>query len=112
MPPEGVRRFPVGTMLVKTMEGGTPQEWAVHAMVKRDGTYGYENSTPGWEWFELRLDADEVPVILWRGPGPPSGMGYRALFGDGGVIELVCGDCHGPAWQNDSVLNDHVRLSY
>lgn len=112
MPPPGERRFPVGTMLIKTIESGAPQDWAIHAMVKRGDDFGVENGTVGWEFFELRFDDEEVPVILWRGPGPPSGLGYRARGVDGGTGELVCADCHAPAWTNDSVLNEHIRLSY
>lgn len=112
LPPEGERRFPVGTILVKAIESGeTPQDWVIHAMVKRGGL-GFGGGTPGWEVFELRLDARERPVILWRGEGPPSGLGYGIGAPDGGVTTLVCSDCHAPAWRNDSVLNPHVRLRY
>lgn len=109
MPPAGAATFPVGTMIVKTIESGAPSEWAVHAMVKRGGGIGEPEGLPGWELFELRFDEDERPIILWRGPGPPTGLGYAAPF-DGGVVELVCSDCHTAAWQNDSVLNEHTTL--
>ncbi|MCB9597253.1 MAG: hypothetical protein H6719_31300 [Sandaracinaceae bacterium] len=109
MPPEGLRRFPVGTILVKTIENGAPQDWAIHAFVKRGGDFG--EGLVGWELFELRFDEDERPIILWRGAGPPSGQGYLAPV-DGGSVELVCRDCHAAGWQNDSVLNPFTRLSY
>ncbi|HJL14692.1 MAG TPA: hypothetical protein RMH99_03490 [Sandaracinaceae bacterium LLY-WYZ-13_1] len=111
MPPEGVRRFPVGTILIKTIESGSPQEWAIHGMVKRSSDFAATTGLIGWELFELRFDDEERPVILWRGEGPPSGMGYAAPI-DGGIAELVCSDCHAAAWTNDSVLNEHTRLAY
>ncbi len=111
MPPEGLAEFPIGTILVKTIENGAPHEWAIHAMVKRGGGIGWPDGLYGWELFELRFDAEERPVIVWRGPGPPTGMGYASPI-DGGLVELVCSDCHAAAWMNDSVINEHVRLRY
>lgn len=110
LPPDGARAFPVGTMVLKTIESGPPQEWAIHAMVKRGGGFG--TSLPGWELFELRFDDAERVVIQWRGEGPPSGMGYGLRTDAGEVVELVCSDCHAASWQNDSILNVHTRLSY
>jgi hypothetical protein len=112
MPPAGERRFPVGTMMVKTVETGDVEDWAIHAMAKRGDGYGWENGTVGWEFFELAFDDEDEPLIVWRGPGPPSGLGYRVAGLDGGTAELVCANCHAPAWTNDSVLNDYVRLAY
>ena len=111
LPPEGARRFPVGTIIVKTIESGPPEEWAIHAMVKRGSDYGVSGGIVGWELFELRFDEDQRPIVLWRGIGPPSGMGYAAPV-DGGTVELVCSDCHNAAWMNDGVLNEHTRLRY
>ena len=111
LPPEGANRFPVGTILIKTIESGPVEEWAIHAMVKRGGTYAVGDGIAGWELFELRFDAEGRLGIVWRGPGPPSGMGYASPL-DGGVAELVCSDCHAADWMNDSVLNPFTRLSY
>ena len=100
----------MGTILVKTIESGPPTEWAVHAMVKRGADYGFPDGLAGWELFELRFDARERLVTAWRGPGPPTGLGYALPTGDGGVVTMACVDCHAARWRNDSVLNEHTRL--
>lgn len=101
--PEGAMRFEPGTILIKTIELGDPTEWTIHAMVKRGGFYNL-HGTVGWEFFELQLAADGSPEVLWRGEGPTAGHGYGRDLPDGGVLELVCNDCHGPAWTTDGVL--------
>ncbi|RLB49254.1 MAG: hypothetical protein DRJ42_21415 [Deltaproteobacteria bacterium] len=108
LPPPGLSRFPVGTMLVKTIEPADLTQWTIHAMVKRSPTFNAEG-TVGWEFFELVLTADQAPVILWRGTGPPSGHGYGSV-GDPSTIPLVCSDCHAGAWTNDGVLTAELRL--
>lgn len=110
-PPAGVRRFPVGTILVKAIENGDPAHWTVHAMVRRGVPYN-RDGTIGWEFFELAFDEGDVPRIVWRGPGPPSGHGYAAMGRDAGGAEvpLVCNDCHAAAWQNDGVLTPAFAL--
>lgn len=101
--PEGASRFDVGTILVKTVEAGDPTTWTIHAMVKRGVPYN-STGTIGWEFFELRLEPDGEPVVLWRGTGPTTGHGYGRPLPDGGVLELVCNDCHAAAWSTDGVL--------
>lgn len=104
--PRGVRRFPVGTILVKAVERGAPHEWVIHAMVKRGVPYNADGAV-GWEFFELAFDEGaEAPHVVWRGTGPPSGHGYAALGRDAGSepVPLVCNDCHAAAWQTDGVL--------
>lgn len=112
--PEGARRWPVGTILVKTIENGPPSEWTVHAMVKRGVPYN-RDGTIGWEFLELRFPEGEedAPVVVWRGPGPPSGHGYAAVGRDAGAepIVLVCNDCHAAAWQDDGVLTPALSLA-
>lgn len=113
-PPEGARRWPVGTMLVKTIENGEPSDWAIHAMVKRGVPYN-RDGTIGWEFFELRVGrASDAIQIVWRGRGPPSGHGYAARGRDAGVgaVPLVCNDCHAAAWQDDGALTPALALSH
>jgi hypothetical protein len=108
LPPPGVARFPIGTILIKTIEPEDPTLWTIHAMVKRSQTFNPEGAI-GWEYFELALTPDEEIVILWRGEGPPSGHGYGSV-GEPTTIPLVCNDCHAPAWTNDGVLTPVIRL--
>ena len=110
--PAGARRWPNGTIVVKTIEAGARDEWTIHAMVKRGVPYN-DDGAIGWEYFELRLapGADE-PVVVWRGPGPPSGHGYAARGRDAGAgeIPLVCDDCHAAGWRSDGVLTPALAL--
>ena len=108
--PEDATRWPVGSMFVKAIEEGPPSEWILHAMAKRGIPFN-GSGTLGWEFFELSIDGADVPRILWRGEGPMSGHGYGAMQPDGGVIELVCNDCHAPAWQDDGVLTPQLSLN-
>jgi len=112
--PAGARRWPVGTILVKTIENGPPSQWTVHAMVKRGVPYNRDGAI-GWEFLELRFPEGEedAPVVVWRGPGPPSGHGYAAMGRDAGTepVVLVCNDCHAAAWQDDGVLTPALSLA-
>ncbi len=113
-PPEGARRWPVGTMLVKTIENGDPSDWVIHAMAKRGVPYN-RDGTIGWEFFELRVGrASDRMQVVWRGMGPPSGHGYAARGRDAGVgaVPLVCNDCHAVAWQSDGALTPALALSH
>lgn len=110
--PEGSRRWPIGSIVVKAIESGAPESWTIHAMVKRGVPFNRDGAV-GWEYFELRFDPErDAPRIVWRGGGPPSGHGYAAQgrAPDAGAIPLVCDDCHAPAWQNDSVLTPALAL--
>ncbi|MBN8614967.1 MAG: hypothetical protein J0L92_30490 [Deltaproteobacteria bacterium] len=112
--PEGARRWPVGTMFVKTIENGEPSDWVIHAMVKRGVPYN-RDGTIGWEFLELRVGrASGAMQIVWRGMGPPSGHGYAARGRDAGVgaVPLVCNDCHAAAWQSDGALTPALALSH
>jgi hypothetical protein len=83
-PPAGARRWPVGTILVKSIENGPPSAWVIHAMVKRGVPFNRDGAL-GWEFFELAFDpGSEEPRIVWRGTGPPSGHGYAAMGRDAG----------------------------
>ena len=110
--PEGARRWPVGTIVVKAIESGEPDAWTIHAMAKRGVPFNRDGAI-GWEYFELRLArGSEEPSIVWRGEGPPSGHGYAAMGrpADAGAIPLVCDDCHAAGWHNDSVLTPAISL--
>ncbi len=110
-PPAGTRTWPVGTILVKEIQSGPPEDWIVHAMVKRGADYNTHGAA-GWEFFELDVDADGASDVVWRGTSPPSGHGYGARGRDAGVdaATLTCNDCHATSWQNDSVLTPAISL--
>lgn len=93
--------LPVGTIIVRTRELGPPEEWTVHAMVKRGGGYNEEGAV-GWEWFDLRLDAEGTPIIVWRGEGDASDPGTYGPDVDGSP--LGCNDCHARLPSNDFVF--------
>ena len=111
LPPRDADAFPVGTMLVKTVEVGKPTTWTVHAMVKRGGTFN-EQGAFGWEYFDLAINGDGVPVILWRGEEPPADGGYTVAPGveADGSMESDCNGCHGAERSNDHVLGDMLDL--
>lgn len=92
--------FAVGTILLKLTPTGAEPE--VHAMAKRGSGFNTDGAV-GWEWFDLVLDEDGVPVIDWRGTAPPSGEGYGSQSGDTGSIG-DCNDCHAAARDNDFVF--------
>lgn len=96
-PPLG-EEFPVGTILVKASEVGTPSAWEIHAMVKRGDGYNPEHG--GWEFFDLALDADERLAIAWRGTGDE-----RAAYLDPTTGERrACNTCHGLVPERDFVF--------
>ena len=98
-PPAGAEQFPVGTRIVKMIDGAD-----IHAMVKRGGDFNADGA-PGWEWFELVLDGAD-PVIRWRGATPPDGEAYGALPGveeDSAAPLGDCNLCHGAVSDNDFV---------
>jgi hypothetical protein len=92
-PPEadGVT-YPVGTMIVKTVETGE-----LFARAKRGGTYN-SNGALGWEWLEL-APANNGLAIKWRGITPPLGACY------GGIVGGACNDCHKAAADRDFVFS-------
>lgn len=110
-PEPGARRWPVGSILVKTVEpSDDPRDWTVHAMVKRHERFNPEGAV-GWEFFALQLDAEGAPTILWRSDGHNDGHAYGAstmmLPTD---HELSCNDCHALRWQTDAVLTPSLSL--
>jgi hypothetical protein len=111
-PEPGSRRYPIGTILVKTVEpSDDPRDWTVHAMVKRSERFNPEGSV-GWEFFGLQLDEHGAPTILWRSDGYNDGHAY----GSSTMLldpdrELSCNDCHALHWQDDAVLTPALSLS-
>ena len=111
-PEPGSRRWPVGSILVKTVEpSADPRDWTVHAMVKRSERFNPGGSV-GWEFFGLQLDAHGVPTILWRSDGYGAGHTYGARAGSElGERELSCNDCHALHWESDAVLTPALSLA-
>ncbi|CAN5402837.1 hypothetical protein BH09MYX1_BH09MYX1_13140 [soil metagenome] len=102
-PPSGSTEFPVGTIIVKEMQKGTsPDTWQIFAMVKRGGGFN-PNGAKNWEWFEIKRDP-KLPLVVWRGVGPPAGEGYGSPACGG------CNSCHGAAASNDYVLSPQFNL--
>lgn len=114
LPPAGAAEFPVGTMVVKTVEVGDEAAWEVHAMVKRGGTFNGRGAL-GWEYFDLGLDGDCTPRVHWRGERAPRDHGYKSLPGleeqDMGP-DADCNSCHATeaARDNDAILSRPLRL--
>jgi hypothetical protein len=97
MPPRGATSFPVGTIVVKTMQATDGSMFSIHAMAKRGNGFN-SGGARGWEFFELALSPQGVPFYLWRGVNPPTGDQYRAILSKNNVEastpELKCNDCH------------------
>jgi len=93
-PAAGAKAFPVGTILVKTVESQKKSD--IFAMVKRGNGFNASGAS-GWEWLGLRARADGSVAIVWRGVNPPDGESY------GGDPRGGCNGCHGAAAKNDYV---------
>ena len=109
LPEPDATEFPVGTMIVKTVQPKEGPAPAIHAMVKRGGTFN-KSGALGWEFFELQKNAKGIPIIAWRGATPPDGERYKnLLMPDSDVKEADCNDCHVVS-KNDAVLSDVLQL--
>jgi hypothetical protein len=110
LPPVDATVFPVGTILVKTVEIGPATEWTVHAMVKRGGGFNPQGALD-FEYVDLAINADDIPVIMWRGEKPPSDHGYENLLGGGAdpMLEVDCNSCH-TGTDEDAVLSPQLAL--
>lgn len=106
-PPSGIVRFPIGTIIVKTIQAGDHRSgWSVFAMVKRGGGYNRAGARD-WEWFRLVLTESEsgAPQIAWRGIGPPDASG-----GYGSATD--CNLCHMErAAHNDAVQTATLAMA-
>ncbi len=102
-PPKGSKEFPVGTIIVKEMQKtSAPDGWQVFGMVKRGGGFN-PSGAKNWEWFEIKKDPN-LPLVIWRGVGPPTGEGYGSPACGG------CNSCHGSAVANDYVMSPVLDL--
>ena len=101
--------FPVGTMIVKTVEVGDPKTWTVHARSKR-GPGTNPRGAAGWEWLDLSL-ASGAATINWRGATPPAGHGYESLPGLGATssTDADCNGCHVAAAATDYILSPALQ---
>jgi hypothetical protein len=84
--------YPMGTMIVKTVETGE-----LFARAKRGGTFNSRGAV-GWEWLEL-AEVTNGLAIKWRGITPPLGACY------GGIVGGACNDCHKAAAERDFVFS-------
>jgi hypothetical protein len=113
LPPANEHAFPVGALVVKTMKAIDSDTMTIHAMAKRGSGFNADGAL-GWEYFELILQKNGTPAILWRGEQPPSGEMYQSLLGTttpstAAATEGNCNDCH--ASGTDGMLgNDIVDL--
>lgn len=107
LPDETTHKFAVGTILFKTMKTADSDALTIHAMSKRGGNFNPQGAA-GWEYFELKLNKQGTPYILWRGEKPPSGEQYKLLLGGDTMptTEGNCNDCH--AAGHDGVLGEDL----
>lgn len=103
-PPKHASVFPVGTILIKEIEEGMPENHKIFAMVKRGGGYNPEGAK-GWEWFELFERSTGELGIQWRGINAPVGESYGSGDPFGG-----CNGCHETAQSNDYVKAEAASL--
>lgn len=104
LPPPNSTSFPIGTIIVKTVEVGPIDQWQVFAMVKRGGSYNLLGALD-WEWFGLQVFSDCTTKLEWRGIGPPEDAGY------GGAANSSCNFCHRTAVGNDFVQTPALFLA-
>ena len=115
LPPSGAKHFPVGTIIVKTMQqvAGHPNGAQVHAMVKRGQNFNLDGAL-GWEWFELidRNAGIGAPRwgIDWRGEEPRTGATYTCIVDTGAPIP-DCNGCHMAAKENDYIKSPALQLT-
>jgi hypothetical protein len=103
MPPAGAAAFPVGSMIVKEIQGSDGVQ--LFAMVKRGASYNFLGARD-WEWFELNESAAGAVSIQWRGLTPPADQGYG-----GPLMGGTCNDCHASAVANDYVQSPPLQLA-
>jgi hypothetical protein len=103
----GPTEYPVGSIIVKTVENGTPQQWDLFAMAKRGGNYNAGGAT-NWEFFTLLINPDDVAIVAFSGTNPQDadrdagiGHGYSDPSGSG----ITCNRCHGIA---GTERTDHI----
>lgn len=92
--------FGLGTIIVKTIEDGDPQDWEIHAMVKRGGGYN-EHGSVGWEFFALAFDEAGELFVTWRGTGDESAIYVDPTTGEA----QACNTCHVIGAERDYVFS-------
>jgi len=90
---------PLGTAIVKTIEEGPPEQWEIHAMVKRGDGYNAEGCVD-WEFFNLELDDAGAVSIAWRGRGDDA-----SAYTDAEGNQRSCNSCHVYGAQIDYVFS-------
>ena len=104
-PPAAGAQYPVGSILVHTVElTEDPMSWEVFAMVKRGGGYNASGARD-WEFFRLGFASGDVPFIISRGFSPVDDGIYSSGPGRG------CNGCHAAtdAAAHDYVLSRQLR---
>ena len=113
-PKDDATAFPVGTVIVRTIETTASPNVTIHAMVKRGGGFNPKGAL-GWEFFELALaKKDGQPFWIWRGEKPPSGEMYQLLLSQANVDkkdeEVDCNGCHAGDDAKDGTFGDLAAL--
>ena len=102
-PPSGASAYPLGAIIVKAIENSTdPTGWDLFAMAKRGGDFD-PSGARGWEFFLLRLQADDRVQIVSRGSILDDPTDAGAAYGSVGAI--FCSGCHGAP---GTEATDHV----
>jgi hypothetical protein len=105
--PKGADAYPLGTIVVKTVEPMAAHEsWEIFAMSKRGGNFN-PGGARDWEFFRLKF-VGGVPHIVSRGenafdPDVDGGGGY--LGNVPGAFATLCNGCHGTT---ASAATDHI----
>jgi hypothetical protein len=102
LPPKGATEFPVGTIIVKEIDGISADTHHIFAMVKRGCDYN-AGGAPSWEWYEIEGSAGAY-TIIWSGPTAPPGESYA----DAG--NATCNSCHTTCADNDYVCSPDLQL--
>lgn len=111
LPEPGSSEFPVGTLIVKETQEDDVTARRVFARAKRGGKYNASGAV-GWEWFELKNNANGTVFQRWRGLGPPPpGEEDSCTGGYGGDSKGGCNACHMPVRDNDFVWTTGLQLS-
>jgi hypothetical protein len=103
LPEAGATEFPVGTIIVKAIDGIDADSHHIFAMVKRGCDYNAAGA-PNWEWYELQDNGGGAYSIIWSGPSAPPGETYA----DAG--NASCNSCHTTCADNDYVCSPDVQL--
>jgi hypothetical protein len=103
--------YPIGTIIVKTVETGDPNTWTIHARAKQGGGVNPQGALD-WYWYELLIFTSGDMAILWSGTAPPVAHGYEALPGVGATssTETACNTCHTGPRDSDSILAAPLRM--